>query len=181
MALQDHLVIFRYVRSYCQLEVHPEILIISATKCTHENLGGLCDEGGEQYGTLFGSLIGSNAGRATSVSGSVVLKPTTDAGSGKVTVWHQHGLYGVNGDAADSSSTGLDSLTATEGANTLIYGTDATGLLTDTASSNGDPVGMFIGAVIDSSLVSTTNAAAGAAAAVEYYAVDFCGNSVPPA
>jgi hypothetical protein len=155
----------------------PQLWHFSATACTSESLGGLCDEGGTEYGTLFGSLIGSGAGRATTESGAVVIGPTTDRGSGKVTVWHQHGLYGVNGSAATGATTPLSGVTAV---NDAIYGEVNTGLLTlaPDAGTNLDPLGIAAGAVADPSLVSTTNAAAGLNAAISYWAVYFCGNAV---
>jgi len=136
---------------------------------TNVQLGGLADEGGEDgsgYGTLFGSLIGANAGRATSESGAVVMGPSTDRASGKVTVWAQAGLYGVT-----DQDTSLD----TADANTAIQGTAATGLLT--TGGVGADVATYVGAMTDSSLVSTTNAAAGLAAATEYHAVFYLGNA----
>ena len=131
------------------------------------SLGGLADEGGNEYGTLFGSLIGSNAGKATLVSGAVVLGPTTDRASGKVTVWAQAGLYGVNNqnDAALTVAVANDSL----------YSVAATGLLQTAVA--GDAVGIYVGAMADSSLVSTTNTAAGVAAADEYHAMFYTGNA----
>jgi hypothetical protein len=154
--------------------LNPELFQFSAVTCTSENLGGLCDEGGTEYGTLFGSLIGQNAGRATTQSGAVVIGPTTERGSGKVTVWHQHGLYGVNGSAATTATTPLSGVTAV---NDAVYAEASTGLLT-IATTSGDPLGIFAGAVADPSLVSTTNAAAGLNAAISYWAVYFCGNAV---
>ena len=160
----------------------PDLLSFEATSCTHENLGGLADEGNSGYGTLFGQLIGANAGRATTVSGSVVLQPTTDRASGKVTVWHQHGLYGVNGTAATGGTdgSGTNALNTTIVANDLVYATTATGLL-ELSAATGDAIGFFVGAVADSSLVSTTAQAAGGNLAIDHWAVYFCGNAVAPA
>jgi hypothetical protein len=159
-----------------QALLDPQLFHFSATACTSQNLGGLADEGASQYGTLFGSLIGANTGRATTVSGAVVLQPSTDRASGKVTVWHQHGLYGVNGTAAAWTSTG----TAPETVNAAVYGTVNTGLLTLDADSgtNLDPLAIFAGAVADSSLVSTTAQATGGNLAIDHWAVYFCGNAV---
>jgi len=130
-------------------------------------LGGLADEGIAQYGTLFGELIGSNTGAATSESGAVTIGPATNRASGKVTVWHQPGLYGVNGSAATAHATnGIDAMTAV---NTAVFGEAATGRL---GTTGGDQLGVFCGAVADSSLVSTNRASAGLTnTAVEYYAV----------
>ena len=130
-------------------------------------LGGLADEGRDEYGTLFGNLIGSNAGRATSESGAVVIGPSTDRASGKVTVWAQQGLYGVT-DQQDDELTALQ-------ANAAVHSTAGSGLLGN-AAQGGAQVGIYVGAMTDTSLVSTTNAAAGLAAATEYHAVFFQGN-----
>ena len=138
--------------------------------CTLENLGGLADEGGDGYGTLFGSLIGSNTGQATSQSGAVTIGPVTNRGSGKVTVWHQAGLYGVNGDAATDGTddSGTSSLEKTTTVNGVVHAHTDGALITATTQ---DQLGCYCGAVTDSSLVSTSNAAAGLAAAIEYHAV----------
>jgi hypothetical protein len=147
----------------------PVLWNFGLSACTSESIGGLADEGIDDYGTLFGSLIGSNAGRATSQSGAVTIGPASNRASGKVTVWHQAGLYGVNGTAATgqgTSSTGLDSLSTVNAA----VGADTSGLL-GAGLGGGDALGVFAGRVTDSSLVSTTNQAAGLAVATEYYAV----------
>lgn len=135
---------------------------------TAGNLGGLADEGTSEYGTLFGEIVGSNAGRATSQSGAVVVGPSTDRASGKVTVFAQAGLYGVT-DQTDA----LDTATA----NAPLHGTATTGLLTTAAGGNGDELAIYVGAMSDTSLVSTTNTAVGLAAATEYHAVFFVGNA----
>jgi len=136
------------------------------TSRTAGALGGLADEGVDEYGTLFGSLIGSNAGQATTQSGAVVIGPSTDRASGKVTVWAQAGLYGVTG----QNDVALNALQA----NAAVSATNNTGLL---GGSDGDELGIYVGAMTDTSLVSTTNAAAGLAAALEYQAVFFSGNA----
>ncbi len=134
---------------------------------TAGSLGGLADEGVQEYGTLFGQLIGSNTGRATTESGAVVIGPETDRGSGKVTVWAQAGLYGVN-DQQDAELAAMQ-------ANAAVHA-DGDGTLGDDTTS-GDQVAIYIGAMTDSSLVSTTNAAAGLAAQTEYHAVFYLGNA----
>jgi hypothetical protein len=133
-------------------------------------LGGLADEGGEAgtgYGTLFGSMIGSNTGRATSESGAVVIGPDTARASGKVTVWAQAGLYGVT----DQTDAELDALQA----NAAVHSAAGTGLLGN-AANGGAQVGIYVGAMTDTSLVSTTNAAVGLAAATEFHTVFYQGN-----
>ena len=139
---------------------------------TAGRLGGLADDGGEVsggYGTLFGSLIGQTAGQATQVAGAVVIGPASNRGSGKVTVWAQAGLYGVNS-AADSLGTSTSTL------NALVNATAATGALV-TTGGGGHDVGIYVGRVTDSSLVSTTNTAVGLAAATEHHAVFYTGNA----
>jgi hypothetical protein len=141
---------------------------------TAGNLCGLADEGTDEYGTLFGTMIGGTVGQGTglgalSARGTVVLGPSTDRASGKVTVWHQAGLYGVNGAASDDAATPLTGLAA----NASLSST-AAGLWTTTAIG-GNACAAYVGSVTDSSLVSTTNTAAGAAAATEYHAIYFVG------
>jgi len=135
-------------------------------------LGGLADEGIDEYGTLFGSLIGQNTGKATqfgTLNGAVVIGPSTDRASGKVTVWHAPGLYGVN----DQDAT-LDSASA----NDSVFGTNLTGFLPTSAGAlnvNGSPCAVYVGAMSDSSLVSTTSTAAGEATTTEYHAIYLIG------
>lgn len=132
-------------------------------------LGGLADEGGEDYGTLFGSLIGQNTGKSTqfgTVNGAVVIGPTTDRASGKVTVWSQAGLYGV---------TDQDATLDTANANAAVHALVGTGLL-EVGTSGGAQVAIYVGEMGDTSLVSTTNTAAGETAVAEYHAVFHLGN-----
>lgn len=153
------------------------------------SLGGLADEGGEEYGTLFGSQIGGNTGRQTQFANgaAVVMGPRTDAASGKVTVWHQPGLYGVSSGAtgacqldADATvvagivtvgiapNTGLQAIAASTGA------TD--GDLTSTGGA-GVNKALYVAASTDTSLVSTTSRAVGDGALIEFHAVYFLGNA----
>lgn len=143
---------------------------------TSGKLGGLADEGGEEYGTLFGSLIGASAGRATQfglVGGAVVVGPTTDRASGKVTVWSTPGLYGISGAAAVNLPG--------QAANQLLEAATITGILgVNIPASAGANVAIYVTPMADSSLVSTTSTAVGAAAVTEYHAVFYLGNSVAP-
>lgn len=127
---------------------------------------GLADEGVDEYGTLFGSLIGANAGRATLQSGAVVIGPNTNLASGKVTVWAQPGLYGVSGAAAALAVSGLALQTTV---NTPMGAT--TGLHDDGATA----ASLFVGHMADRSLVSTTNLAAGEAAETDCSVIWFFG------
>ena len=157
-----------YAADVGQMQDSTSIVNFELATRTVGRLGGLCDEGGSEYGTLLGSLIGSNAGKATLVSGAVVLGPTTDRASGKVTVWAQAGLYGVNGQN--------DVELTAAAANAAIYA-DANGLLQTTDPGGTGQVAIYVGAMSDSSLVSTTNTAAGVAAVDEYHAVFYTGNA----
>lgn len=155
-----------YAADVGQLEDATTIVNFTATARSAGNLGGLADEGVDEYGTLFGQLIGSNTGKATVVSGAVVLGPSTDRASGKVTVWATPGLYGVNGQDATLDSAAV---------NAAVHGTALTGRLTTAA--NGNQVAIYVGAMKDTSLVSTTNTAAGETATTEYHAVFYLGNA----
>jgi len=147
---------------------------------TSENLGGLADEGVNEYGTLFGQLIGSNTGQATVINGAVVLGPSTERASGKVTVWHAPGLYGVSGTPATGGTdgAGLNALSGSVLANDAVYASNTAGSLGNLVTSvAGAPLGCFVGQVADSSLVSTTTVAAGLAATAESFAVYYFGMS----
>jgi hypothetical protein len=145
--------------------------------CTDSILGGLADEGEDQYGTLFGQLIGQNAGRATVESGAVVIGPSTDRASGKVTVWAAPGLYGVNGAAANDGDATLN-LGAYTTVNTPVLA-NTSGLLGNTGGTiGGQALGLFVGHMTDQSLVSTTNTAAGEARTVDHSALYFTGTQI---
>jgi len=132
--------------------------------------GGLADEGTTGYGTSFGTIIGATVGQGTgfgtlSTTGVVVVGPQTSTGSGKVTVWHAPGLYGVSGPAATDAAAPLSGLGVNE-----IVEADGDGYLGDD-TSGGATVGVTVGAVKDTSLVSTTATAAGESAQTEFYAI----------
>lgn len=155
--------------------------IVNFTRKSREipGVGGLADEGGKDYGTLYGDTVGSTAGRQTQFglsSGAVTLGPTTDRASGKVTVWAQTGLYGIGG-AAASYITGAAT-------NTPLYARQVAlsnpGRLDPAAALPGPGVtsswvATMVGSMSDSSLVSTTRRAVGVSAEVEYYAVFYVG------
>jgi hypothetical protein len=137
---------------------------------TAANFGGLADEGGEVgagYGTLFGSLIGQRVGQATEINGAVVLGPSTDRASGKVTVWHAPGLYGVSDQDAS-----LDSAAANAAVHALA---DGSGLLEVGGGANAQ-VAIYVGAMTDTSLVSTTATAVGETTTVVSHAIYYLGN-----
>ena len=141
---------------------------------TAGQLGGLIDEGRDNYGTLFGtaiSMFGTGFG-SNSTRGVVTLGPVTSLASGKVTLWAQPGLYGVTTDAV-SSSNGPDEETAI---NIALHadGTPVGRLTTDT---NDSQVAINVGAQRDRSLVSTTASTAGEKAAYDHQVIWLLGNS----
>ena len=156
-------------------QVHVSLDKVSAAG----KLYGLVDEGtsvaGESsYGTMFGSIIGGTVGICTgfgtlATTGVTIVGPSTITGSGKVTLWSKPGLYGVTRHGWYDATQ----YTAGHALNVALYGVtaDATndGKLTTSATSNGVAVGVGVGAVSDASLVSTTNAAAGASAGTDEY------------
>ena len=92
------------------------------------SLCGLADDGSAGYGTQFGTQIGQNAGKGVNVplnmgavtaGGAVVIGPSTDKASGKVTVWHAPGLYAVNGDAL-ATTTATDDITVASGTTDIL-------------------------------------------------------------
>jgi len=151
---------------------------VNADKATGGQLFGLIDEGSAGYGTSYGMIIGGTAGQSTGFSGgayvtstgsgAVVVGPATHYGSGKATLWTMPGLYGVTADAFDTLPAAV---------NNPIYGLASTGKLTTDSLGNGDQAATFVQAVSDSSLVSTTAAAATGTSltAPEYYAVYLLG------
>jgi len=135
--------------------------------------GGLADEGTAGYGTSFGTVIGATAGQGTGFGtaaaiGVVVVGPVTTTGSGKVTVWHSPGLYGVSGAPATAAGTApLSGLSV----NAIVEAEASTGYLGGAGAGAGSTVGVTVGAVKDTSLVSTTSTAAGGSAETEFYAI----------
>jgi hypothetical protein len=143
-------------------------------------IGGLIDEGtsgANGYGTLFGSVIGGTVGQGTGLGsrpsqGVVTVGPRTTFGSGKVTLFHQPGLYGVTEDAV--SNADFTDGSGNWAVNTLLQ--TSSGKLTSTSSSASTHtiVGYCMGTVNDSSLVSTTfTHASGSAGDAEYGAIYF--------
>lgn len=161
---------------------------VTGDKVSAGEFYGLVDEGSSGYGTSFGTIIGGTLGQgtgfasgvaSTGAAGIVVVGPRTSFGSGKATLWTQPGLYGVTSDAF-LSTTGTDLPTTV---NTKLYGkatgAATAGKLTKDSGSNGVQAAVFLNTVSDSSLVSTSAAAAtGSAGTAEYYAVYLLGASV---
>jgi len=143
-------------------------------------IGFLADDGIRGYGTMFGELIGNIAGQATSVSGATVIGPRTSSGSGKVTLHHGPGLYGFSA-PADGSTTAVggssdcwvNASTVPTATGTKLYA--ASGKWQTATNATDQAHCVMIGAVNDSSLVSTTLAAAGESALNEFFAVYFLG------
>jgi hypothetical protein len=143
------------------------------------SIGGLSDDGTTNYGTLFGTGIGGTAGQGTalgtqSTRGVVTLGPKTHFGSGKVTLWHQAGLYGVTTDAV-TASTGTNPIGAATAVNARLYALGA-GTLSAHAST-GVGLGMFVGYQKDRSLVSTTASAVGETATNDHIVFYYTGNA----
>lgn len=134
-----------------------------------DKVWGLADDGSTAaassgYGTLFGTAIGGTAGQGTGQGtltsrGSVVLGPATTLASGKVTVWTQPGLYGISSDSLTETTMGTVAGTVQSNGSGVISVAAGTG------------VGITLGKANDTSLVSTTNTAAGGTAGTEYYAI----------
>lgn len=133
----------------------------------------LLDEGTDEYGTLFGTMIGGAAGQGvrygvTNEGSVVAVGPSTALASGKVTCWHAPGLYAVSGTGTGAVAEGIK----TADVNEAIFATSA-GLLS--TAENGDVVAVGVGGMYDQSLVSTTLAAAGETAAATKFAIYFLG------
>lgn len=107
----------------------------------------LADDGTAGYGTLFGQLVGSVAGK---VVAGAQLGPHTSEGSGKITIWDKPGLYAVTLDAVDSTTIAPTVGPLDVGA--ALYG-GPTGKLTTTA--NTLVVGRFVEFSTNGSLVTT--------------------------
>jgi len=156
---------------------------VTADQAVAGEVFGLLDEGTSGYGTYYGTVIGGTVGQGTafasgvaataaSGTGYVVVGPRTSFASGKATLWTMPGLYGVTADAFASTPTA-----SSFGPNTKLYGTASTGKLAPSLGTVQVAVG--INSVSDSSLVSTSAAAAtGTASATEYYAIYLLGTHV---
>lgn len=156
--------------------ITPDVKLTAGPVTSHPALFGLLDEGTSGYGTYYGTVIGGTVGQGTgfvtgvpssssSGTGFVVVGPRTSFASGKATLWTMPGLYGVTADAFSAAPTSV---------NQPLCGAASTGkLATGGASAT---VALSINTVSDSSLVSTSAAAAtGSAATAEFYAVYLLG------
>lgn len=139
-------------------------------------LGGLADEGINEYGTLFGQVVGSTAGRGTVFLGAgvggaaVTAGPATHIASGKVTVFDKEGLYGISGLGSGAQLTADAPV-----ANDPIFSNG--GILTDNDPGGSGRVGIYVTTITDTSLVSTTARAVGDVATLECHAVYYLGNA----
>lgn len=115
----------------------------------------LADEGTTNYGTLFGVVVGGSVGQQS--TGGAVLGPHTALGSGKITCWHQHGLYAVSLDAVDTThNTGLVPQNPALDCGDALYGKTSTGKLTpNSVGSTTAVVARFVEFQSNGSLVST--------------------------
>lgn len=117
----------------------------------------LSDDGTSGYGTLFGQVVGGTVGQV--VTGGAVLGPHTATASGKITCWHQPGLFGVTLDAVHTDATvGLSVTNSTLTTGAALYSTSA-GLLTpdSTARVSTYVAARFVSFETDRSLVTTPN------------------------
>ena len=167
---------------------------------TVPQLHGLVDEGATGYGTLFGTVIGGTAGQGTgfgslSTTGVVVVGPNTSHASGKATIWDKPGLYGASQaawTAALADGAVLNSCVyavSTASATAIAAGSTGGQLCVDAGTSGhvvdmittdalvASQIGLFLGSVNDTSLVSTTSTLAGTGAATnETHAIYYLGN-----
>jgi hypothetical protein len=146
----------------------------------------LADEGIAGYGTLFGSMIGAIAGQSTqsgAAGGAVVIGPKTSSGSGKITLFHAAGLYGITAPANPASATGgsSDAFVNSEDLTDLTsYGVGkhlkaTAGKLQSTTTQHDEIVAHCVGLQNDESLVSTTSAAATGTATASTFVIYYLG------
>lgn len=140
----------------------------------------LLDDGNEAaYGTLYGEVIGTPVGLATT---GTRLGPHTALASGKVTAWHTAGVYAVTLDVLDtdvipqSTGTGTDpNLWDTPLPGALLYRGDSTAQLTRTTTST-DRIATFIElSAGGGSLVTTPGRLVGAAEAFDRIVIYYLG------
>lgn len=132
----------------------------------------LTDDGSNGYGTLFGEVVGSTAGKVVPSPGAgTQLGPHTADGSGKVTLWNYHGTYAISltaVDATDGEGLLIDNAAVTVGAG--VYAT-TTGLLTsDNSTSKFEDIvlGRFVEFSTNGSLVTTPLNLADASATADF-------------
>jgi hypothetical protein len=135
----------------------------------------LTDDGTTGYGTLFGQVIGTPAGLATTGTN---LGPHTAAASGKVTAWDKPGLYAVTLDATDTHVTqGLQPTNTGLVPQSPIYPT-ILGLLTPTVGRSVGGAGPVVARFVEfettaRSLVRTPASLVGAAEVFEHAVISY--------
>jgi hypothetical protein len=135
----------------------------------------LTDDGITGYGTLFGQVIGTPTGLATTGTG---LGPHTASGSGKVTAWDKPGLYAVTLDAVDPHLTsGLQPGNAALVPQKALYPT-ILGLLTPTSGRSVGGAGPTVARFVEfettaRSLVRTPASLVGAAEVFEHAVISY--------
>ncbi len=118
----------------------------------------LSDDGTTGYGTLFGTVVGGTVGRVS--TGGAVLGPHSATGSGKVTLWHQPGLYGVTLDAVDTNATNGLMPTNVACVPGFALGPNTSGKITTSAGTGYNAltrIGRFVEFSTDRALVNTPN------------------------
>ena len=152
------------------------VLRLADTSSESTDLFYLLDDGQAFYGTLFGELIGTPVGLATTTSsGGSLLGPNTAAGSGKVTAWDKPGLYAVSTDSLDSDvvpTTG--NLNDTPLPGELLYRGSTTGQLTR-ATTSSDKIALFVELSGNGSLVTTPGRLVGAAESFDRIKIQYLG------
>lgn len=144
----------------------------------------LLDDGLENYGTMFGDVIGTPTGLLTTATS---IGPHTAAASGKVTAWAMPGIYGVSLDSVYSGDTGVPQSGISASADTplpgeLLYRHSTTAQLARYAASgvtksdvNGNKVAVFIEMSGSPSLVTTPGRLVGAAASFDRIVINYLG------
>jgi hypothetical protein len=113
----------------------------------------LTDDGISGYGTLFGTMIGTAAG--TVQDNSYTFGPPSYAGSGKMTLWNNPGLYGITLDALHPNFN-YNSPSLAVGT-PVFYAANGKLCLTADKVSGAPAVGHFIEFTAGDTLVSTPN------------------------
>lgn len=163
-----------YVADGSSVATRPQVRLADETTETRK-LFYLLDDGTKNYGTLFGELIGTPVGLATTTaSGGSLLGPHTASGSGKVTCWDKPGLYAASTDAVEDA---LSDLTDTPLPGDLLY-RSTNGKLTSVSGAplgTTDKLGMYVEHASSGSLVTTPGKLVGAAETFDRVKFQFLG------
>ena len=121
---------------------------------------------------MFGSVIGSPVGLSTTGTN---LGPHTTSGSGKVTLWHEAGVYGVSLDAlaTDVVPTSSGNLYDTPLPGQFLY-RSTSGTLTR-ATTTTDKIAQFIELTDKGSMVNTSARLVGASEVFDRIKIYFLG------